>query len=347
RFSGELPGNIYSRFTNPTVRNFEQRLAALENAERCVATASGMAAIMSTCMALLKSGDHILCSRSVFGTTVTLLNKYFAKFGISTSFVSLTSKEEWQQAIRPETKLILIETPSNPLCEVADIQWLANLAHNNNALLVVDNCFCTPALQQPFKFGADIVVHSATKYLDGQGRCIGGAVLSRHDIAEEIFGFLRSAGPSMSPFNAWVFLKGLETLKLRMDAHSQNALSIAQWLESQPMIEKVYYSGLSSHPQHALAAKQQRAFGGVLSFQVVGDKEAAWRFIDATKMVSITANLGDVKTTITHPATTTHGKLSQEEKLTSGISDNLIRLAIGLEDIDDLKTDLSRGLAAI
>lgn len=347
RFSGELPGNIYSRFTNPTVRNFEQRLAALENAERCVATASGMAAIMSTCMALLKSGDHILCSRSVFGTTVTLLNKYFAKFGISTSFVSLTSKDEWQQAIRPETKMILIETPSNPLCEVADIQWLANFAHNNNALLVVDNCFCTPALQQPFKFGADIVVHSATKYLDGQGRCIGGAVLSRPDIAEEIFGFLRSAGPSMSPFNAWVFLKGLETLKLRMDAHSQNALSIAQWLESQPMIEKVYYSGLSSHPQHALAAKQQRAFGGVLSFQVVGDKEAAWRFIDATKMVSITANLGDVKTTITHPATTTHGKLSQEEKLTSGISDNLIRLAIGLEDIDDLKTDLSRGLAAI
>ncbi|MCB1664087.1 MAG: O-succinylhomoserine sulfhydrylase [Pseudomonadales bacterium] len=347
KFAGDIPGNIYSRFTNPTVRNFEQRLAALEGVERCVATASGMAAIMSTCMALLKSGDHVVCSRSVFGTTFTLLNKFMSKFGVTTTFVELTAQEEWRQALRPETKLLLVETPSNPLCEVADIQWLADLAHSKNALLVVDNCFCTPALQQPFKFGADIVVHSATKYLDGQGRCVGGAVLARNEIAEEIFGFLRAAGPSMSPFNAWVFLKGLETLKLRMDAHSHNTLNIAHWLEAQPAIEKVYYSGLPSHPQHGLASKQQRGFGGVLSFQVIGDKNAAWRFIDATAMLSITANLGDVKTTITHPATTTHGKLTAEEKLASGITDNLIRVAVGLEDIEDIKVDLSRGLAAI
>ncbi len=347
RFSGELSGNIYSRFTNPTVRNFEQRLAALEGAERCVATSSGMAAILSTCMALLKAGDHVVCSRSVFGTTFTLLNKFLAKFGVSTTFVNLTSREEWQQAVTANTKLLMLETPSNPLCEVADIQWLADLAHSSNALLMVDNCFCTPALQQPMKFGADIVVHSATKYLDGQGRCVGGAMLGNEEIAEEVFGFLRSGGPTMSPFNAWVFLKGLETLRLRMDAHSANALTIAQWLEKQSGIEKVHYSGLASHPQHALAATQQRAFGGVLSFQVEGDREAAWRFIDATQMVSITANLGDVKTTITHPATTTHGKLTAEEKLNSGIHDNLIRLAIGLEDIDDLKADLLRGLAKI
>ncbi len=347
RFSGELPGNIYSRFTNPTVRNFEQRLAALEGAERCVATSSGMAAILSTCMALLKAGDHVVCSRSVFGTTFTLLNKFLAKFGVSTTFVNLTSREEWQQAVTANTKLLMLETPSNPLCEVADIQWLADLAHSSNALLMVDNCFCTPALQQPMKFGADIVVHSATKYLDGQGRCVGGAMLGNDEIAEEVFGFLRSGGPTMSPFNAWVFLKGLETLRLRMDAHSANALTIAQWLEKQSGIEKVHYSGLASHPQHALAATQQRAFGGVLSFQVEGDRDAAWRFIDATQMVSITANLGDVKTTITHPATTTHGKLTAEEKLSSGIHDNLIRLAIGLEDIEDLKADLLRGLAKI
>lgn len=347
RFAGDLPGNIYSRFTNPTVRNFEQRLASLEGAERCVATASGMAAILSTCMALLQAGDHLVCSRSVFGTTFTLLDKYLSKFGVSTTFVSLTSKEEWQQALRPETKMLMLETPSNPLCEVADIAWLADLAHSNNALLMVDNCFCTPALQQPLTMGADIVVHSATKYLDGQGRCVGGAVLAKDELAEEVFGFLRSAGPSMSPFNAWVFLKGLETLKLRMDAHSRSALNIAGWLESQAGIEQVYYSGLDSHAQHDLAARQQRAFGGVLSFKVAGDKEAAWRFIDATQMLSITANLGDVKTTITHPATTTHGKLSPEERLASGITDNLIRVAVGLEDVEDIKSDLLRGLAAI
>ncbi len=347
RFAGDIPGNIYSRFTNPTVRNFEQRLAALEGAERCVATSSGMAAILSTCMALLQAGDHVICSRSVFGTTFTLLNKYLSKFGVSTTFVDLTSREEWQQAITPNTKLLMLETPSNPLCEVADIQWLADLAHTNNALLMVDNCFCTPALQQPMKLGADIVIHSATKYLDGQGRCVGGAMLGSEALAEEVFGFLRAAGPTMSPFNAWVFLKGLETLRLRMDAHSANAMAIAQWLEEQSGIEKVHYSGLASHPQHELAARQQRGFGGVLSFRVAGDQAAAWRFIDATEMVSITANLGDVKTTITHPATTTHGKLTPEEKQSSGIHDNLLRLAIGLEDIDDLKADLTRGLEAL
>ena len=347
KFAGELPGNIYSRFTNPTVRNFEQRLAALEGAERCVATASGMAAILSTCMALLKSGDHIICSRSVFGTTFSLLSKYLAKFGVQTSFVDLTSQSEWRQAITPQTKLLLLETPSNPLSEIADIQWLADLAHSHGALLLVDNCFCTPALQQPIRFGADIIVHSATKYLDGQGRCVGGAVLAKQELAEEVFGFVRTGGPSMSPFNAWVFLKGLETLRLRMDAHSRNALAIAEWLETQSGIEKVYYSGLGSHPQHQLAAKQQRGFGGVLSFRVKGGKAEAWRFIDATQTLSITANLGDVKSTITHPATTTHNKLSPEEKQASGITENLIRLAVGLEDIADIQADLMRGLAAI
>lgn len=347
RFAGDLPGNIYSRFTNPTVRNFEQRLAALEGAERCVATSSGMAAIMATCYSLLKAGDHVVCSRSVFGTTVVLLNKYLAKFGVSTTFVDLTDEEQWQQAVRPETKMLFLETPSNPLCEIADIEALAKLAHDNDALLVVDNCFCTPALQKPLEMGADLVIHSATKYLDGQGRCVGGAVVGSDELAEEVFGFLRSAGPTMSPFNAWVFLKGLETLKLRMDAHSRSALALAQWLEQKPDIEKVFYSGLDSNPQRALAEKQQRGFGGVLSFRVKGDKAAAWRFIDATKMVSITANLGDAKTTITHPGTTTHGRLTAEEKQASGITDNLIRVAVGLEDLEDIKADMARGLDAI
>lgn len=347
RFGGELPGNIYSRFTNPTVRNFEQRLAALEGAERCVATSSGMAAIMATCYSLLKAGDHVVCSRSVFGTTVVLLNKFLAKFGVSTTFVDLTDEKQWQQAVRPETKMLFLETPSNPLCEIADIEALAKLAHDNDALLVVDNCFCTPALQQPLKLGADLVIHSATKYLDGQGRCVGGAVAGNDDLAEEVFGFLRSAGPTMSPFNAWVFLKGLETLKLRMDAHSRSALALAQWLEQQSDIEKVFYSGLDSNPQRELAAKQQRGFGGVMSFRVKGDRAAAWRFIDATKMVSITANLGDAKTTITHPGTTTHGRLSDEEKQAAGITDNLIRVAVGLEDLEDIKADMARGLAAL
>ncbi len=347
RFSGELPGNIYSRFTNPTVRNFEQRLAAMEGAERCVATASGMAAILSTCMALLKSGDHIVCSRSVFGTTVVLLEKFLAKFGVNTSFVELTDLDSWSRAMRPQTRLMFLETPSNPLCEVADISALAEIARTHDAKLVVDNCFCTPALQLPLQLGADLVIHSATKYLDGQGRCIGGAVLGNEELSEEIFGFLRSAGTTMSPFNAWVFLKGLETLKLRMDAHSSATLDLAQWLEQQPGIRRVYYPGLESHPQHQLAARQQSGFGGVLSFDIKGDQAAAWRFVDATKLISITANLGDVKSTITHPATTTHGRLSDEDKAACGITPSLVRVAVGLENIDDIRADLRLGLAGL
>jgi O-succinylhomoserine sulfhydrylase len=344
RFSGDEPGNIYSRFTNPTVRSFEQRLAAMEGAERCVATASGMAAILSTVMALLEAGDEIISSRSVFGTTNVLFEKYLQKFGIKTTFVSLTDMGQWEAAITSKTKLLFLETPSNPLCEVANVVHLAELAHNHGALLVVDNCFCTPALQRPLEFGADIALHSATKFLDGQGRCIGGAVCGRNELMEEVFGFLRSAGPTMSPFNAWVFLKGLETLSLRMQAHSANALRLADWLEQHVAVEKVFYAGLSSHPQHLLAREQQSAFGGVLSFRVKGGREQAWGVIDDTRFLSITGNLGDAKTTITHPATTTHGRLSDEAKAEAGISENLIRVAVGLEHIDDIKADLARGL---
>ncbi len=347
RFAGEQPGNVYSRYTNPTVRTFEERIAALEGAEMGVATASGMAAIMSACMALLKAGDHLVCSRSVFGTTTVLLTKYFAKFGVETTFVSPLAMDEWQAALRDNTRMLIVETPSNPLCEVADLSALSALAKANDCLFMVDNCFCTPALQRPLEWGADIVVHSATKYLDGQGRCVGGAVVGRREHMEEVLGFIRSAGPSMSPFNAWVFLKGLETLRLRMEAHSANALALAQWLQQQPGVEKVFYAGLKDHPNHALAARQQKAFGGVLSFRVHGDRDAAWRFIDATRLVSITANLGDAKTTIVHPATTTHGRLSQADRDRAGITDNLIRVAAGLEDIDDLKADMQRGLDSI
>tara|TARA_R110001592_G_scaffold171117_4_gene409251 strand:+ start:16987 stop:18186 length:1200 start_codon:yes stop_codon:yes gene_type:complete len=347
RFSGEQSGNVYSRYTNPTVRMFEERIAALEGAEQAVATSSGMAAILSTCIGLLESGDHILCSRNVFGTTTVLLDKYLARFGIKTTFASLTEPDQWQQAIRPETKILFLETPSNPLCDVADIPLLAELAHSNNALLVVDNCFCTPALQRPLELGADLVVHSATKYLDGQGRCMGGVVAGRSELVGEVLSFIRSAGPTMSPFNAWVFLKGLETLRLRMDAHSASALELAQWLQQQPQVEKVFYAGLPDHPGHALAAKQQRAFGGVLSFRVKGGREQAWKVIDNTQVLSLTANLGDAKTTIVHPATTTHGRLSDEQKAETGITENLIRIAVGLEDIKDIKADLSRGLSAI
>ena len=347
RFAGSEPGNVYSRYTNPTVRTFEERIAALEGAEMAVATASGMAAILSVCMALLKSGDHVVCSRSVFGTTTVVFSKYLAKFGVETTFVALTDNSAWAAAIRANTKLLFLETPSNPLNEVADIAALADIAHQRDCLLVVDNCFCTPALQKPLQLGADIVVHSATKYLDGQGRCLGGAVVGRREQMNEVLGFLRSSGPTMSPFNAWVFLKGLETLRLRMDAHSRNALELAQWLEQQPGIERVFYAGLESHPQHALAAKQQRGFGGVMAVRVRGDKMAAWRFIDATRICSITANLGDVKTTIVHPATTTHARISEQERSDAGITDNMIRIAVGLEDIEDLKRDMARGLAAL
>lgn len=347
RFGGEEPGNIYSRFTNPTVQAFEGRIAAMEGGERAVATASGMAAILSTCISLLKSGDHVICSRGVFGTTNVLFQKYLARFGVETTFVSLTNYEEWQQAIRPETRMLFLETPSNPLCEVADLAELSRLARASDALLVVDNCFCTPVLQRPLEHGADIVIHSATKYLDGQGRCVGGVVVGSEKLMEEVYGFLRSAGPTMSPFNAWVFHKGLETLPIRMRAHCDNALELALWLEQQNAVESVYYAGLQSHPQHELAKKQQKGFGGVLSFRVKGGRDEAWRFIDATRMISITANLGDVKTTITHPATTTHGRLSPEDKDHAGITENLIRLSVGIEDVEDLKTDLMRGFDAL
>jgi O-succinylhomoserine sulfhydrylase len=347
RFSGDEPGNVYSRYTNPTVRTFEQRIAEMEGAERAVATSSGMAAILSTCVALLKAGDHIVCSRSVFGTTSVLLNKFLSKFGLKTSFVSATDISEWQAAVTDSTRLFLLETPSNPLSEIIDIGKVAKLAHENNSVLVVDNCFCTPALQKPLELGADIIVHSATKYLDGQGRCVGGVVAGSAHYMDEVLGFVRSAGPTMSPFNAWVFLKGLETLRLRMDAHSRSTLDLAQWLEKKPGIEKVFYSGLPSHPGHELAKQQQRAFGGVLSFRVKGDQGSAWRFIDATRLISITANLGDAKTTIIHPATTTHGRLSEEERRQSGITDNLIRVAVGLEDVRDIKADMQRGLNAL
>lgn len=344
RFSGEIPGNVYSRYTNPSVRTFEERLAALEGAEAAVATASGMAAILATCMALLKSGDHVVCSRSVFGTTSVLFTKYLSKFGIAVDFVTLTDLSAWQQAIKPNTRLLFLETPSNPLNDVADIRALNGLAKQNNCLLVVDNCFCTPALQLPLALGADLVIHSATKYLDGQGRCLGGAVVGSHTLINEVLGFIRTCGPSMSAFNAWVFSKGLETLRLRMDAHSANAIELAQWLSEQSWVEKVFYAGLASHPGHSLAKSQQRGFGGVLSFRVAGGRAEAWAVLNSCRLMSLTANLGDTKTTIVHPATTTHGRLSAEEKQAAGINENLIRVAVGLENIADLKTDLLRHL---
>ena len=345
RFSGEVPGNIYSRFTNPTVRTFEQRLAVMEGGETCVATASGMSAILSTCLGLLQQGDHIVSSRAIFGSTVILFNKYLSRYGIETSYVSQSNLDEWEKAIKPNTKLLFLETPSNPLTEIADIKALAELAHSKGCLLAVDNCFCTPALQKPLALGADIVIHSATKYLDGQGRCIGGAVVGdKKTVGEEVFGFLRTAGPSMSPFNAWVFLKGLETLNVRMKAHCENAFQLAEFLQQHPAIERVYYPGLASHPQHELAKQQQSGFGGIVSFDVKGGKENAWKVIDNTQMLSITANLGDTKTTITHPATTTHGRLTPEERQQAGIGDGFLRVATGLEDINDIKNDLCRGL---
>ncbi len=348
RFAGHEPGNIYSRFTNPTVRVFEQRLAALEGGQRCVATASGMSAILAICMGLLKAGDHIVSSQSIFGTTVTLFNSILSKFGVQTSFVPLTHYRAWQQALRPETRLLFLETPSNPLTEIADIKRLADLAHEQGCWLVVDNCFCTPALQRPLALGADIVIHSATKYLDGQGRCVGGAVIGPEPlIGESIFGFLRTAGPAMSPFNAWVFLKGLETLALRMRAHSEHALLLAQRLEAHPEVLRVHYPGLASHPQHELAIRQQCGFGGIVAFEVRGGGEAAWRVIDSTRLFSITANLGDTKSTITHPATTTHQRLTPEERMQAGITEGLIRLSVGLEEVEDLWRDLERSLGLI
>ncbi len=345
RFAGEQPGNIYSRFTNPTVRAFEQRLAALEGGEACVATASGMSAILALCMGLLQAGQHLVSSRSVFGSTTVLFDKYLSRFGVSTTYVPLDDLAAWEAAIRPETKLLFVETPSNPLTEMTAIAPLAELAHDHGCLLAVDNCFCTPALQRPLSLGADLVIHSATKYLDGQGRCVGGAVVGdRKLVGEEVFGVLRTAGPTMSPFNAWVFLKGLETLELRMLAHSQKALALAQWLETRPSVRRVFYPGLPSHPRYGLIGSQQRTGAGIVAFEVEGGKTAAWRLIDATRMLSITANLGDTKTTITHPATTTHGRLPPEQRAEAGISEGLIRIAVGLEDVRDIQSDLEPGL---
>lgn len=345
RFAGHEPGNIYARVTNPTVTAFEQRLAALEGAEQCVATASGMAAILSLVMGVLSGGDHIVASRSIFGPTVVLFDKILARFGIQTTYVTLSDPDSWRAEIQSNTKLLFMETPSNPLTELGDIAAIAQIAHQAGALLAVDNCFCTPILQRPLDLGADIVVHSATKYLDGQGRVLGGAVLGKKELMEGVHGFLRTAGPTMSAFNAWIFLKGIETLKLRMDAHSQAAMCLAEWLEAQPQIERVYYPGLASHLQHGLAKTQQRAGGGIVSFIVKGGREAAWRVVNSTQMVSITANLGDVKTTITHPATTTHSRISDEARASSGIVEGLLRVSVGLENIDDIKADLKRGLA--
>ena len=345
RFGGEVPGNIYSRFTNPTVRAFEQRLAAMEGGAACVATASGMAAILATMMGLLRSGDHVVCSRSVFGTTTVLLNNYMGRFGVEVSYVPLSDLSAWAAATRPNTRLYFCETPSNPMGELVDIQALAGIAHAHDVLLAVDNCFCTPALQRPLALGADLVIHSATKFLDGQGRCLGGAVVGDAErVGKDVYGFLRSAGPTLSPFNAWIFLKGLETLHLRMREHSANALALARWLRDHPKVIAVHYPGLEAHPQHALAGIQQTGYGGVLSFEVAGGRESAWSVIDATRMLSITANLGDAKSTITHPATTTHGRVAPEQREAQGITEGLIRIAVGLEAVGDVQGDLARGL---
>jgi O-succinylhomoserine sulfhydrylase len=347
RFANEEPGYVYSRFSNPTVTSFQERLAALEGAEACVATASGMSAILATVMGLMKAGDHIVSSASIFGATVQLFTNVLAKFGVETTFVEGVEPRAWQRAVRPSTRLLFLETPSNPLTEVADIAALAEVAKRAGALLAVDNCFCTPALQLPLAMGADLVIHSATKYLDGQGRVLGGAVLGRRElIMDGVFAFLRTAGPSLSPFNAWVLLKGLETLRIRMEAQSAAAWELARWLEGHPRVERVYYPWLESHPQHALAKRQQRSGGAIVSFDVRGGKSAAWRIVDATRLISITANLGDTKTTITHPASTTHGRISAEARKAAGIGDGLLRIAVGLESLADVKADLARGLDA-
>jgi O-succinylhomoserine sulfhydrylase len=348
RFSGEDPGMVYSRYTNPTVSALQERLAALEGAECCVATASGMSAILGCVMSLMKAGTHIVSSRSIFGATVQLFGNMMQRFGIDTTFVPAADIAAWEQAIRPNTRLLFLETPSNPLTEISDVAALAAVARRHGALLVVDNCFCSPALQRPLELGADIVMHSATKYLDGQGRVLGGAVLGRRElIFDGMITFLRSCGATLSPFNAWVILKGLETLGLRMQAHSKGALELAQWLEQHPKVERVYYPGLASHPQHALAMHQQKSGGGIVSFDVKGGREAAWKVVDSTQLISITANLGDTKTTITHPASTTHGRITPEARKAAGIGEGLLRVAVGLEAVSDIKADLARGLSKV
>ncbi len=347
RFSGKVPGNIYSRFTNPTVAAFERRIAALEGGERAVATGSGMAAILTMCLGLLNAGDHVVCSRSVFGATQILFDKHLSRFGIQTTFVDLVDTQAWQDAVQPNTKLFFLETPSNPLMEIGDIRALSHIAKAAGAWLSVDNCLLTPILQKPLALGADIVIHSATKFIDGQGRALGGAIVGNHQLLEPIYGFVRTAGPSMSPFNAWLFLKGMETLAIRMKAHSEQALSIAQWLVEHPAVESVFYPGLAQHPQAKLIAEQQQAGGAVLSFRVKGARAEAWKVIDAVQIFSRSANLGDVKSIITHPATTTHGRVAEADRLAAGITENLIRLSVGLESLEDLRADLARGLDAL
>lgn len=344
RFSGEEAGNVYARFTNPTVTAMQQRLAALEGAEACVATASGMSAILSLAMGTLQCGDHVVASTGLFGATQQLFGTILTKFGIETSFVSATDPAAYRAAVRPNTRLFFVETPSNPLTEVIDIALVAEIAHDAGAILAVDNCFCTPALQRPLELGADVVVHSATKYLDGQGRVLGGAVVGAKGVLDEVLKFLRTAGPCISPFNAWVILKGLETLRIRMEAQSASALALARWLEGQPGVKRVHYPGLPSHPQHALAMRQQQTGGAILSFEVDGGRERAWEIVDATRMISITANLGDTKSTITHPASTTHGRIGADARAAAGIGEGLLRVAVGLESFEDLRSDLSRGL---
>lgn len=347
KFSGEEEGNVYARFHNPTVQLFERRLAALEGGEQCVATSSGMSAILSLALGLLKSGDEILASSALFGSTVGLFCNYLEKFGIVIRFIAaedVVDPAAWEQAMTPNTRLLFAETPSNPLATLIDIRAVADLAHRHAALLVVDNCFCTPALQQPLALGADIVVHSATKYIDGQGRAIGGAVVGRREHMQDIFNVVRTCGPCLSPFNAWLFTKGLETLSLRMKAHCEQAAALAEWLDAHPAVAKVYYCGLPSHPQHELAKRQLKGFGAVVGFEVQGGREGAWAVIDSTLMLSITGNLGDVRSTITHPATTTHGKLTTEQRMAAGIKEGLIRVSVGLEGLEDIKRDLARGL---
>ena len=344
RFSGAEEGYVYARFSNPTVTAMQTRLAAMEGAEACIATASGMSAILSLAMATMQAGDHVVASNGLFGATQQLFGGILSKFGITTTFVAATDLDAWRDAITPQTRLFFTETPSNPLTEVIDIAGVAAIAREAGVLFAVDNCFCSPALQRPLELGADVVVHSATKYLDGQGRVLGGAVAGRKAVTDEVFKFLRTAGPTLSPFNAWVILKGLETLRIRMEAQSASALELARWLEAQPGVARVYYPGLASHPQHALAMRQQKSGGAILSFDVEGGREAAWRVVDSTRLISITANLGDTKSTITHPATTTHGRISAEARAAAGIGEGLLRIAVGLEDVEDLKEDLARGL---
>ena len=346
-FANADKGFIYSRFTNPTVSMFQDRLAALEGGEACIATSSGMSAILTTAMAHLQAGDHVVCSRSVFGATIQLFSSILSRFGITTTYVDLVDPKAWQSAVQKNTKLFYLETPSNPLTEIADIKAIAAIAKKAKALFVVDNCFCTPALQKPLELGADVVIHSATKYLDGQGRVVGGAIVGKKSfINGKVFPYVRTAGPTLSAFNAWVFLKGLETLELRMKQQSQNALALAQWIEKQPGVERVYHPGLKSHPQHALAKRQQKEGGAILSFVLKGGKRSAFRLINQTKLCSITANLGDTRTTITHPATTTHCRVSPQARKEAGIVDGLVRIAVGLENVNDLISDLKGGFKA-